>query len=104
MVIIQKNYSFYFWYCLLLIQLAIPVILILLPKDYFDKGTSMCLSVLLFHQECYGCGMTRAIMHLIHFDLESAIYFNFLSLIVFPILAIVYLSWFLKVLKKIKSN
>jgi hypothetical protein len=81
---------------------AIPVLLLILPANYFDEGTPMCLSVLIFHQECYGCGMTRAVMHLIHLDIESAIYYNALSIIVFPILAFVYVGWFIKIFKKIK--
>jgi hypothetical protein len=64
----------------------IPLVLVLMPKDFFDKGTSLCLSKTIAGIECYACGMTRAIMHLIHFDFETAWNFNKLSLIVFPLL------------------
>jgi len=55
--------------------LLLTITLIVLPGNYFDNGNSKCVSVLLFDKQCYGCGMTRAIQHLIHFDL-----FVFLSL------------------------
>ena len=73
-----------------------PIILLALPSDYFDTGQSICLSVLIFKEECYGCGMTRALMHLVHFDVQSAIYYNALSLLVLPILMYVWARWFWK--------
>jgi hypothetical protein len=66
--------------------LVIPLILVLLPAGFFDEGQSVCLSVLLLDIECYGCGMTRAVMHLMHFDFQAAWSFNKLSFIVFPLL------------------
>ena len=65
----------------------LPFVLILLPADFFDKGQSICISVLLLDTECYGCGMTRAIQHLIHLDFSAAAEFNKLSFIVFPMLS-----------------
>jgi hypothetical protein len=59
-----------------------------MPSDYFDSGETVCLSVRLFNMECYGCGLTRSIMHLIHFEFSDAYYFNPLGFIVFPIIAI----------------
>lgn len=69
--------------------------LLLLPADYFDTGRSICPSMLFFKTECPGCGMTRAGMHLLHFDLESAIYFNPGILFFFPVLAFLwaFLVW-----------
>ena len=75
------------------ILIVAPIILFILPVDYFDYGKSMCVSRLLFDVSCYGCGMTRAIMHLIHFDFEGAMEFNRLSFFVFPLLFILWLKW-----------
>jgi hypothetical protein len=63
-----------------------PFVLLLMPVDYFDTGESICLSRLLAGIECYACGMTRAVMHMIHFDFEGAWQFNKLSFIVVPLL------------------
>lgn len=78
----------------LLFWVAVPLILFLLPSGFFDEGTPLCPSMLLLGQECPGCGMTRACMHLIHFEFEDAWYFNAASFIVFPILAFVWARWF----------
>lgn len=70
----------------LLALIIAPAVLFILPSDYFDKGQSVCLSILFFNQECYGCGMTKAIQHLIHLEFDIAYGFNRLSFIVLPLL------------------
>ncbi|MGL4598683.1 MAG: DUF2752 domain-containing protein, partial [Bacteroidia bacterium] len=57
-------------------MLITPIVLILLPSNYFDTGESICPSVLLFDKECPGCGMTRATMHILHLDCKAAWEFN----------------------------
>ncbi len=68
------------------VTILAPFILILLPADYFDKGNSVCLSKVLAGYECYACGLTRGIMHFIHFEFQEAWEFNKLSFIVVPLL------------------
>ncbi len=70
----------------------IPLVLWLLPADFFDNSNwVLCIHKRLFGVECPGCGMTRAVMHLHHFDFEKAIDFNRAVLIVYPILGFL---WF----------
>jgi Protein of unknown function (DUF2752) len=91
----------------LALMVLLPPVLLILPKNFFDKGKSICLSKLLFHTECYGCGMTRACMHLIHLDFEEAYSYNMLSFIVLPLLAVVWIQWYSKewrVLKQLKAS
>jgi hypothetical protein len=76
--------------------LLVPLILLFLPADFFDKGQSLCLSKLLAGVECYGCGMTRAIMHLIHLDFKGASEFNKLAFVSFPVLSFLWLQGFRK--------
>ncbi|MFN7118519.1 MAG: DUF2752 domain-containing protein [Saprospiraceae bacterium] len=83
--------------------IIVPIVLLALPSDFFDNGKPMCVSVLLFDLECYGCGMTRAMMHLIHFEFLDAYYFNPLSFLVFPLLAWLWLRWFLRDLKRVRN-
>ncbi len=80
-----------------------PFILLILPADVFDKGKSFCPSVLLLDVQCLGCGITRAIQHLIHFDFAGAAAFNKLSFIVLPILVFIWGKEMLRVYRKIKS-
>jgi ABC-type proline/glycine betaine transport system substrate-binding protein len=61
-----------------------------MPATKFDTGPDMCLSKILFQQECYGCGMTRACMRLAHGQIEEAGRFNKLAYLVFPLLCMVY--------------
>ncbi|MFM8492492.1 MAG: DUF2752 domain-containing protein [Bacteroidota bacterium] len=67
-----------------MVLVASPAFLFSLPVNFFDSGQSVCLSVLIFDIECYGCGMTRALMHLIHFDFSTAWAYNKLSVVVLP--------------------
>ncbi|CEN43403.1 conserved hypothetical protein [Capnocytophaga canis] len=67
-----------------------PIVLMFLPADYFDRGQSVCLSKTLAGIECWGCGLTRAIMHFIHFEFEEAWMFNKLVVIVVPLLFVVW--------------
>jgi len=77
-----------------------PFILLLLPVDYFDTGDSICLSKVLAGIECYGCGMTRAVMHFVHFDFAGAWMFNKLSFLVVPMLFPLWVKSLLIVLNK----
>lgn len=83
-------------------MVSIPIYLFLMPADYFDVGQSICISKLLFHQECYACGITKACMHLIHLDIAGAYYYNMMSFIVMPITSIMWLLEGIKEWKLIK--
>jgi hypothetical protein len=83
--------------------LLTPVILLILPSNFFDEGQSICLSYLLFDTECYACGLTRAIQHLIHFDFSIAYEYNKLSIIVFPFLMLSYYKETRRVFNLVRS-
>lgn len=74
----------------LLILIFIPLVLLVLPVDFFDNGQSICLSIFLFDLECYACGLTRAIQHFIHLDFSIGYEYSKLSIFVFPLLVICY--------------
>jgi hypothetical protein len=90
------TFRYYFTIAKLVVIIATPVILLLLPATFFDGGESICLSKVFFDIECYGCGMTRACQHLIHFDFEEAYAYNMLSFIALPLLGVVWIKWGLK--------
>lgn len=81
-----------------------PLVLLLLPADFFDTGESVCLSVQLFDMQCYGCGMTRAIQHLIHFDFHEAYTYNKLSFVVVVVLLVVWFQEIRRVLRCLKQT
>ena len=78
-----------------IILVLIPIILFIFPANYFDNGESVCLSVFFFDQECYACGMTRAVMHFIHLEFNEAYNYNPLVIFVFPILFLIWLKMLL---------
>ena len=67
-----------------------PIVLLFLPASFFDKGESICLSVLLAGIECYACGMTKAVMHFIHLEFAKAWEYNWLSFIVVPMMFVMW--------------
>ena len=85
----MNKYILYIYFGFLLL---LPIVLILLPSTFFDSGNTICMSVVFFNLECYGCGLTRAIQHLIHLELDQAMYFNKLSLVVLPSLIFYYIK------------
>ncbi len=95
----KKFYKIYF-----VLLILTPIILILLPSSFFDSGDSVCISIMFFDKECYGCGMTRALQHLIHLDFTNAIAFNKLSIIVLPLLVLSYYKEIERVFNLLKSN
>jgi hypothetical protein len=72
-----------------------PIVLWLMPSDFFDNtGFEICPSKLFFDVECFGCGMTRAVMHMHHLDWMNAIfYYNYGIVIVYPALIILWFIW-----------
>lgn len=87
-------------YLLFYILVILGLVLLYLPKDYFDTGQSVCVSMLLLNKQCYGCGMTRGIQHLIHLDFERAFAFNKLSFIVLPLFLFLIIKEFIRVYKR----
>lgn len=76
----------------------IPVLLWILPANYFDTGQSISIFALLGVEEySYSTGMTRSIMHLMHFDLQTSWEYNRLGVVVLPLLFLLWLKWVLKV-------
>lgn len=84
----------------LIVLLVLPAVLFFLPIDYFDQGASVCPSKRWLDIECLGCGLTRGVMHFLHFDFEGAWYFNKLTFIVVPV-GIVY--WVYQVRKIVRD-
>lgn len=87
----------------LIALLAFPIVLWILPSDLFERGDGiiLCPSRLFFDIECLGCGITRAVMHLHHFEFEEAIYFNYLVVLVYPALVYVWVLWTYRAAKRL---
>jgi len=85
--------------------IAFPIVLWILPADYFDTGgVELCPSQVFFNFECFGCGMTRAVMHFHHWQFIDAIYFNSLVVIVYPLLVLIYFIWLKSAFTALNKN
>ena len=88
----------------LILLLATPIVLWLLPSDFFDgEGVKLCMSQILFDAECWGCGMTRAVMHLHHFELADAMFYHVGVVVVYPLLIVVWFIWVKSAYHEIKK-
>jgi hypothetical protein len=83
--------------------LLIPVVLYLIPLDWLKNQQSICLFKFITGKECYGCGISRAVLSALHFHFDDAFTFNRLFVIVLPILIYLWvkLIWSIKVQYKI---
>lgn len=86
------------------ILVIFPFILLLLPKTVFNNGNyTICILKLITGEDCMGCGMTRACMHLIHLDFKAAAYFNKISFVVLPILCGLLIAELYKTIKEYRA-
>ncbi len=85
------NSSIMFKYLKLIVLVSLPIILLILPANYFDEGAS--ISVFSYFDVAdlvYSTGMTRGIMYLIHGDFQMAMSFNKLTIVVLPLLILLW--------------
>ena len=83
--------------------LLFPIVLWVLPATFFDDGQALCPSRVFLGIECFGCGMTRAVMHLHHLDIDEAVYYNTGVLVAYPALVIIWAYWVRNTWKRIKG-
>lgn len=89
----------------LLALILTPIVLWILPGDFFDNGgLIVCPSKLFLDLECFGCGMTRAVMHFHHFQFDDAVYFNQGVLAVYPALVVVWLIWVYRAARRLQPG
>ena len=75
----SKNITLLFAYIIL------PILLFFLPLEWLNKQHSICLIKNIFGIECFGCGITRAIISGVQLDFTKAIEYNKMVIIVLPL-------------------
>jgi hypothetical protein len=87
---------------MLVVYILVPISIFLLPMNFFDSDTTVvCLSRLLLDMECWGCGLTRSVMHALHGDFSGAWGYNKLIVVVLPLLIAVWAKNLWKILKRL---
>ncbi|NDW19812.1 DUF2752 domain-containing protein [Dysgonomonas sp. 216] len=96
-----RNYR-WFIYVKIAGIIIFPVTLYLIPVGWLNEQHSICLFKNIFGIECFGCGITRAIVSAIQFDFVGAFNFNKLIVIVFPLLIFIWIRMLIQQLKLLK--
>jgi hypothetical protein len=80
------------------ILLVFTVVLIFynIPKKYLGDTYPICLYRLILGKECLGCGTTRAIWSILHFNFKEAMEYNKLIVVICPLLIGCCISWIMK--------
>ena len=90
MVARLKNKDFSFW-CLAVLG-SIAGLALLFPVQFLLIAPPCLFSAVLHWDSCWGCGMTRAGIALLRGDWQAAWQLNPRSLIVYPLLLVLYLQ------------
>ncbi|MEI7801716.1 MAG: DUF2752 domain-containing protein [Bacteroidota bacterium] len=81
--------------------LFIPIALYFIPISLLNEHQSICLFKLLTGHECWGCGITRAVISGIQFQFDDAVNYNKLFVVVFPLLIFLWIKNLIIEFKKI---
>lgn len=65
---------------------ALPIYVLCLDARELATEHSLCLFKNIFHRECYGCGMMKALVALAHGEIGLAAQFNRLVFVAMPII------------------
>ena len=85
---------------LLTFYFIVPVVLFFIPLDWLNKQHTICLVKNIFGVNCFGCGITRAVISGIQLDFNKSFEFNKMVVIVLPMLIYV---WYTRIKKIIQS-
>ncbi|WP_459684424.1 DUF2752 domain-containing protein [Viscerimonas tarda] len=76
--------------------LSTPFIFHFIPVHWLNGEHTICLIKNIFGRDCYGCGITRAVLSVLHFDFYGAFNYNKLIVIVFPLLVYIWAKALIK--------
>jgi hypothetical protein len=75
-----------------------------IPLESLGNIVPPCLWKRFFDIECIGCGTTRAIWCILHFDFNKAFEYNKIAVVItFPLLVILTAAWIFKDNKKARA-
>ena len=95
------NFIEYQKYNLMLLgHFALPFILFSLPLEWLKRQQSICIVKNIFGIECFGCGITKAIIAAIQLNFETALEYNKMVVIALPCLLYIWTKRTFSIYKK----
>jgi hypothetical protein len=67
-----------------------------IPKIYLGDTFPICVYRIILSKKCIGCGTTRAVWSILHFNFNDAYEYNKMIIITFPIIIGCIVKWILK--------
>ena len=104
MVIEKRNFRNALQVGKLCVLFLLPLLLSFVSLNNLEGKRSLCLFKNLFGFECYGCGITKAIIACIQLDFIRAFEYNKLIVIVMPLMIYLWVKEILKSIKMLKSK
>jgi len=99
----KKNYKNILLICELCVLFLLPFLLSMLSLDELEGKRSICLFKNVFGFECYGCGITKAVIASIQLDFIRAFRYNKLIVIVMPLIIYLWAKEIVKCIKVLKK-
>jgi len=103
MVIEKENYRYTLQIGKLCMLFSLPFILSILSLDKLEGEHSICLFKNLFGIECYGCGITKAVIASVQLDFVRAFKYNKLIVIVMPLMVYLWAKEIVQCIKTLKK-
>ena len=83
----------------------LPPFVYLVPREWLvDEGHTLCLFRNVTGQECWGCGMTRALTSLAYLDFQAAWEYNRFVVVVAPLLLYIWVKWIMRLINAAKGR
>jgi hypothetical protein len=82
-----------------IVILLMPILLYFIPIEWLNKQPSICLFKNIFGLDCYGCGITRAIISGVQLNLQGALEYNQMIVIVLPLLTYIWIRTVMSLIK-----
>lgn len=77
-----------------------PLLVYVVPREWlFDEGHTVCLWHNLTGNECWGCGMTRALASVCYLDFAAAWEYHKGVVIVAPLMAWLWVKWVVRLVR-----
>lgn len=84
--------------------MILPFMLFFTPLEWLNKQHTICLIKNIFGINCFGCGITRAVISGVQFKFNNAIEYNKMVVIVLPILIYKWFKDIILLYNNIKTN